>query len=177
MIWAVAYRVPGGRIGGGATGNAGRRLTLSHSPVINKIDSKGRLSVPSGFRSVLAAAGSPGLYCYPSLDEMTLEACSERKMQQIDNMISKLQATVAKKLRRKIFGEGEMLLFDPEGRVRPSPALLAKKGITDEVMFVGLGNTFQLWNPAHYADEGLITDEDVGELVAAFDSLTLPAEV
>jgi MraZ protein len=48
------------------------------SAFTNKIDTKGRVSVPASFRSVLAKDGLDGIYCYPSLDAPALDAGGQR---------------------------------------------------------------------------------------------------
>jgi len=40
----------------------------------NRLDAKGRVSVPAPFRVALARDGSEGLYCYPALDQPAIDA-------------------------------------------------------------------------------------------------------
>ena len=53
------------------------------SSFTNKIDSKGRVSVPASFRAILAKEGGDGVYCYPSLDAPALDAGGIRLVNQI----------------------------------------------------------------------------------------------
>ena len=48
------------------------------------------------------------------------------------------------------FGEAEQLPFDKDGRVILPKKLINHAEIDKNVMFVGLGPTFQLWNPESY---------------------------
>ena len=48
------------------------------------------------------------------------------------------------------FGEAEKLPFDKDGRVTLPKKLINHAQIVKNVMFVGLGPTFQMWNPESY---------------------------
>ena len=43
----------------------------------NKLDKKGRVSVPASFRSHLSNLGYNGVICYPSFNNTSIEACSQ----------------------------------------------------------------------------------------------------
>ena len=51
-----------------------------------------------------------------------------------------------------ILGEAMQLAFDKEGRVLLPTELLEKAGITDQAVFVGKGQTFEIWNPGRFAE-------------------------
>ena len=51
------------------------------------------------------------------------------------------------------FGEAEQLPFDKDGRVILPKKLINHAEIDKNVMFVGLGPTFQLWNPESYENK------------------------
>ena len=44
----------------------------------NRLDQKGRVSVPAPFRAVLAREGEDGLYCYPALDRPAIDGGGAR---------------------------------------------------------------------------------------------------
>ena len=48
------------------------------------------------------------------------------------------------------FGEAEQLPFDKEGRIILPKKLINHAQIENNVLFVGLGPTFKMWNPNHY---------------------------
>ena len=50
---------------------------------INRIDKKGRISVPKQFRDALSDQGFPGIYVYPSFKNPVIEACGEEFIQRI----------------------------------------------------------------------------------------------
>src|SRR5680860_1909164 len=60
------------------------------STFTNKIDTKGRVSVPASFRTVLAKDGLDGIYCYPSLDAPALDAGGQRLIDKINHLVEDL---------------------------------------------------------------------------------------
>ena len=46
-----------------------------------------------------------------------------------------------------LFADARPLAFDVTGRIVIPADLLAHAGITDRAVFVGRGNSFQIWNP------------------------------
>ena len=56
----------------------------------NKIDKKGRVSVPATFRSHLNSLGYNGFISYPSFNHAALEACSQDRIEKLSNTIDSL---------------------------------------------------------------------------------------
>ena len=56
----------------------------------NKIDKKGRVSVPATFRSHLNSMGYNGFISYPSFNHSALEACSQDRIEKLSNTIDLL---------------------------------------------------------------------------------------
>ena len=56
----------------------------------NKIDKKGRVSVPATFRSHLNSMGYNGVITYPSFNHSALEACSQDRIAKLSNTIDSL---------------------------------------------------------------------------------------
>ena len=63
----------------------------------NKIDKKGRVSVPATFRSYLNSLGYNGFISYPSFNHSALEACSQDRIEKISNTIDSLNPYEEKK--------------------------------------------------------------------------------
>ena len=118
----------------------------------NKIDKKGRVSVPATFRSYLNSLGYNGFICYPSFSNSALEACSQDRIERISNTIDKLNPFEEKRdyFATSVLSESENLQFDTEGRVSLSERLLAHAKIKTNILFVGLGKTFQIWEPKNF---------------------------
>ena len=115
----------------------------------NKIDKKGRVSVPATFRSHLNSMGYNGFISYPSFNHSALEACSQERIEKLSNTIDSLNPFEEKRdfFATSILSESENLQFDTEGRVSLSIKLLNHAKIKNNVLFVGLGKTFQIWEP------------------------------
>jgi MraZ protein len=123
------------------------------STTVNKLDAKGRVSVPAPFRQILAQQSLRGFYCLPSFVSPALEGFGEellaefqRRLGGVDPFFSEdydAQAQV-------IVGESQFLNFDDEGRVRLPDDLLAHAQIKDRVLFVGMNQKFQIWEPERF---------------------------
>src|SRR6476469_4379726 len=64
------------------------------STFTNKIDTKGRVSVPASFRAVLAKDSLDGIYCYPSLDAPALDAGGSRSTKKTNASFEALPPTL-----------------------------------------------------------------------------------
>ena len=115
----------------------------------NKIDKKGRVSVPATFRSHLSSMGYNGFISYPSFNHSALEACSQDRIEKLSKTMNSLNPFEEKRdfFATSILSESENLQFDTEGRVSLSDKLLLHAEIKNSVLFVGLGKTFQIWEP------------------------------
>ena len=118
----------------------------------NKIDKKGRVSVPATFRSHLNSLGYNGFISYPSFNHPALEACSQDRIEKLSNTIDSLNPFEEKRdfFATSVLSESENLQFDTEGRVSLSKKLLDHAKINNNVLFIGLGKTFQIWEPRNF---------------------------
>ena len=118
----------------------------------NKIDKKGRVSVPATFRSYLNTLGYNGFVSYPSFNHSALEACSQDRIEKLSSTIDSLNPFEEKRdyFATSVLSESEIHQFDTEGRVSISEKLLNHAKIKNNVLFVGLGRTFQIWEPTNF---------------------------
>ena len=118
----------------------------------NKLDKKGRVSVPASFRSHLSSLGYNGFVAYPSFNHDVLEACPEDRIEKLSNTIDSLNPFEEKRdyFATSILSESISLQFDSEGRVLITDKLLDHAKIKNIILFVGLGKTFQLWEPKSF---------------------------
>ena len=116
----------------------------------NRIDKKGRVSVPASFRSHLSNLGYNGVICYPSFNNQSIEACSQDRIEKLSNSIDSLNPFEEKRdfFATSILSESINLQFDSEGRISLSSKLLKHAKIIGSMLFVGQGTTFQIWEPA-----------------------------
>ena len=115
----------------------------------NKLDKKGRVSVPASFRSHLSNLGYNGVVCYPSFNNQSIEAWPQDRIEKISNTIDALNPFEEKKdyFATSILSESINLQFDSEGRISLTPKLLKHAKIKNSMLFVGQGKTFQIWEP------------------------------
>lgn len=132
----------------------------------NKLDAKGRLSIPASFRAVLARDGFEGLYIHPSLDLQTLDCGGQALLNEIDAMIAPLSpySTDRDAIAMTLLGESEILKIDGEGRISLTESLKDHAGITTEVTFVGAGQKFQIWEPGRFRARLLEARQQTREL-------------
>ena len=118
----------------------------------NRIDKKGRVSVPATFRSHLMSMGYSGFISYPSFNHTALEACSQDRIEKLSNTRDSLNPFEEKRdfFATSILSDSENLQFDTEGRVSLSNKLLNHAKIKNSILFVGLGKTFQIWEPNNF---------------------------
>ena len=118
----------------------------------NKIDKKGRVSVPATFRSHLNSMGYNGFIAYPSFNHTALEACSQDRIEKLSNTIDSLNPFEEKRdyFATSILAESTNWQFDSEGRISLSSKLLKHAKIKKSMLFVGQGQTFQIWEPAAF---------------------------
>ncbi len=125
-------------------------MGLFLSTTINKVDKKGRVSVPSGFRAALSGEAFQGVVLFRSYTQKTIEGVG---MSAMEAMSARMDDNFAffsddhDELATVLFGESMQLGFDGDGRIMLPQAFADYAGITDQVAFVGLGKKFQIWNP------------------------------
>ena len=118
----------------------------------NRLDKKGRVSVPAPYRSHLSNLGYNGVICYPSFNHSCIEVWSQDRIEKITNSIDSLSPFEEKKdyFATSILSESINLQFDSEGRILLTKKLLKHAKIKNSMLFVGQGKTFQIWEPAAF---------------------------
>ena len=118
----------------------------------NRLDAKGRVSIPASFRGVLAKDGYEGLYVHQALDLAALDAGGNALRHTIDDILARFSpfSDEWELLSTALNGTSEVLKIDPEGRIMLSEALKTYAGIGDSVTFVGHGHKFQIWEPQRF---------------------------
>lgn len=120
----------------------------------NKVDAKGRVSVPASFRKVLGGQDFQGVYVFPSHRYACLEACGEERMNQYVESIQQLDEFSEEReiWEEIIFGSAEPLTFDGTGRIMLPREKMEHAGISDAATFVGRGDSFQIWEPERHEE-------------------------
>ena len=105
--------------------------------------------MPATFRTHLSSMGYNGFICYPSFNYSALEACSQERIEKLSNTIDTLNPFEEKRdfFATSILSESAQFHFDTEGRISLTEKLLNHAKIKKNILFVGLGKTFQIWDP------------------------------
>ncbi len=131
------------------------------STFTNRLDAKGRVSIPAPFRAVLerqSSVGShgaqPSIYCYPALDAAALDAGGESLAVTIDGLLAGLPdySDERDELSVALYGDVQLLSIDGDGRIVIPESLRAHAGLETQVTFVGLGQKFQIWAPERFEE-------------------------
>jgi MraZ protein len=124
-------------------------LDLFLSSFTNKLDAKGRVSIPAPFRSVLARDGFEGLYVTPSFEAQAIDCGGHALLREIETLLAPFPAGSHdwEAFAATLYGESEILKIDGEGRIVVSDGIKTHAGITTDITFVGMGRKFQLWEP------------------------------
>ena len=124
-------------------------MTLFVGKFVNKIDRKGRVSVPKAFRFTLQDKDFQFLFAYPHFKQSAIEVCDEAFMQRLSSSLEDLDmfSDEHDDLASVILANTHQLTFDTEGRVALPKTLLTHCQLSKEAMFVGQGPRFQIWHP------------------------------
>lgn len=136
-------------------------MTAFLSTYVNKVDKKGRVSVPAPYRAALANQSFQGLVAYPSLTDPAIEAFGRDVLERMneERLTRRIaggdfeQALIGSQdddLVDTIMAMASEMPFDGEGRVILPPALAAHAGIEDRAAFVGRGPRIQIWAPERF---------------------------
>jgi MraZ protein len=128
-------------------------VELFLSTYTNKVDRKGRVSVPATFRSCLASHRHPNLIIlFPSFKVAALDGTGSDRMEEMKNRLDTLdQFSDEYDDLSLLFADAHQLAMDGEGRIILPEGLKEHAQIGDECAFVGLGAMFQIWEPSRFA--------------------------
>ena len=137
----------------------------------NKVDQKGRVSVPAVFRQTLAGLSFNGIVAFRSHRADAIEGCGMDFMEQMIARVSEIDlfSETHDDLATTIFSDSQQLPFDGTGRIMLPQGFREHAGITDKAAFVGKGPIFQIWEPGR-----LQAHKDEARDRARSQGLTLP---
>jgi len=119
----------------------------------NRMDKKGRVSVPARFRTALAArasdAGFNGIVVSPNAGLGAIDACDHQRIEDTVNRLDARDGLTPEQQQaiELVLSRSEELPFDREGRIILPENLISLAEIQDQAVFVGIGRTFQIWSP------------------------------
>jgi MraZ protein len=132
-----------------------RKVFLFMDTTVNKVDAKGRVSLPADYRAMVKELNSE-IVCYRSLTSPCIEGCLEDLLDKLAKEIedsTDFFSETQDNLTNLIFGDAKRYTFDSTGRINLSEKLLKHAEITDTAVFVGKGRKFQIWNPENWEKE------------------------
>ncbi len=125
-------------------------MVLFLSTFVNKIDRKGRVSVPASFRAALASHSTfQGFVAFRSYKHQAVDCCSFERMTRLSDSLDALDvfSDVQDDLAAAVFADAQQIPFDSDGRIILPKTLIEHAELQENIAFVGRGNTFQLWHP------------------------------
>ena len=126
-------------------------MALFLDTFVNKLDRKGRVSVPAPYRQQLASHGFQGIAALPSFKHRAIQCGSLEWLDQINRQLGgglDLFSEEHDDLTATLFSDTKQLPFDGEGRIILPAGLIEHAGIGELAAFVGRGSTFEIWDPA-----------------------------
>jgi len=128
----------------------GGAVALFIDTFVNRIDRKGRVSVPAPYRAMLAGENFQGIVAFRSFRYAAIHCASMSWMQGLGADVSQadLFSDEHDDLTATLFADSKQLPFDGEGRILLPPAFAAHGGIGEAAAFVGRGPFFEIWEPA-----------------------------
>jgi MraZ protein len=115
----------------------------------NKVDRKGRVSVPAPFRQSLAPESFQGIVAFNSYRSSAIEACGIAFIERLNESVSEMALFSDEQddLAATIFADSQQLPFGEDGRIILPEKMMRHAGITDLAAFIGKGPIFQIWQP------------------------------
>lgn len=116
----------------------------------NKVDKKGRVSVPAAFRAALDNETEPGVVLFPNQTGWPcVDGAGISRLETFIEQLEEMNPTDEDRnyFSMAIIGLARQLPIDGDGRIILPAEVLDTTGITDKAVFVGLGQSFQIWQP------------------------------
>ena len=131
----------------------------------SKTDAKGRAFLPAVFRKMLQASGSESLVLRKDIFQDCLVLYPESVWnEQMDTLRGKLNRYNAQhqKIFRQFVSEVEMTALDGNGRFLIPKRYLQMAGIQQNIKFIGMGDTIEIW-ANEKVEESKMDGEEFGQ--------------
>ena len=118
---------------------------------LNKIDKKGRVSVPALWRPKLLGAEFSGIVAQLTNGYCSVDGYSKKYLERYQEWLdSKDPLLEANELEATLIFGSSMLPFDQEGRVLLPEHLRKSATLNTEALFIGMGRKFRIWEPSAF---------------------------
>ncbi len=119
----------------------------------NRVDAKGRVSIPAPFRTVLrggAPEGAVRMVLRPSHTHPCIEVWPEDRFNDLGQSLQRvpLFSEDYEDLSAALYADANTVESDREGRIVLPDWLMKHAGLSDTVVFMGQGQSFRIWEPA-----------------------------
>jgi MraZ protein len=152
------------------------QMRFFSSTTKNKIDAKGRVSIPAPFRKVLEREDEPVLVLIPNLFTQAIDGMGFSRLEALHDAIAALpEGEDTEALRDEILGRAHQISLDDTGRIVLPPEMRQHYGLTDEAVFVGRGDTFQIVSPAVHGAKSTSSRDRARGAYTRLDIRPLPA--
>lgn len=134
----------------------------------HSIDSKGRVSVPSRFRDVIAERFEGKLVLTMDFDKCIMVYPLE-EWERIEEKIKALPQSTreVKDYTRFIFSNAAECELDKQGRILIPPPLRERAGLNKNVMVVGIINKMEIWDRSAWEARRSQTGDKIGEVLSS----------
>ena len=142
---------------------------LFQGSALNAVDAKGRVSVPAFLRQVIERRGDARTIVLAKHDHFQALSAYDPghatlKHNKLERLLEKQETDPAAEMehaRRTMmaFGATEEVPYDSSGRVIIPAIMRRQSGIEDLALFIGVGETFQLWNPTLVLADPTLPDD------------------
>ncbi|MDA7705704.1 cell division/cell wall cluster transcriptional repressor MraZ [Rickettsiales bacterium] len=129
-------------------------MALFLSTFINKIDKKGRISVPAQFRPYLSDENFSGVILYESFINPSIEGCNIERIKKLSDAIDNLDPFCEDRdsFATTILAGSMQISMDADGRIILPDNLIAIADLKEKAIFVGKGKTFEIWQPEKFSN-------------------------
>ena len=112
------------------------------------LDSKGRITVPSRYRTTLNEASEGQMVCTIDHNQPCLLLYTLPEWEKIELKLAALSSMnpAERRVQRLLLGHASECQMDSAGRLLLASTLRQHAGLTKEVMLVGQFNKFELWD-------------------------------
>ena len=130
------------------------------------LDNKGRINIPSKFRSALSKLSNENFVITKGMDSCIVAYPLEEWQIRVESGLRELSSTSSKnrKLVRSITRFANTVKLDAQGRIQITPNLKEYADLEKEVIIIGVVNKIEIWNPVNLSKMEDITPDDFDEL-------------
>lgn len=139
-----------------------------------RLDAKNRVFIPAAFRRILQQDGQQTLVVRKDYFENCLVVYTAQQWQE---EVSKVRARLNRfdgnqqMVYRKLVSEAQEIQLDSNGRVLLPKVMLERAGISQDVLFVGMEQTIEIWadkNAETQQEQAFMTDSDFADGLRKF---------